>query len=334
MPEHTASERAASERATSDIGAEPLLIVLGPTAVGKESAGVYAALVLGAELIVADSVKPYRGLPIAAAAPPPEHASRVPHHLVGCLDPSERLHAARWVRWAEQAITDVRARRKIPLVVGGTALYLKALLFGLFDGPTADPELRAELRATEAEEPGTLHTRLRDLDPVAAERIHPNDLKRVVRALEVHAATGQPISEIQQQWVGAPRVAYRAVGIRRSREDLRTRIERRIAHMVERGLVDEIMARVEADDLGPTACEAIGVKELVPLVRDRLAGNAESPDALPTALEAIRAHTWQLARRQMNWWKRFPDVMWIDAAPDDDAQHLGARVAARLTDSA
>lgn len=305
----------------------PLPVLLGPTASGKESAAVHAAALLDAELIVADSVKPYRGLGIAAAAPPPLHAARVPHHLVGCLDPSERLHAARWVGLAEAAIDDVRARGRTPLVVGGTALYLKALLFGLFEGPAADHALRARLRADDEAAPGTLHARLRDVDPEAAARIHANDRKRLLRALEVHEKTGRPISEVQREWGGPPRVPYRAVGLRRSREDLRDRIRRRIDRMVGQGLVAEIAARVAAGDLGPTAREAIGVKELVPLIEE---GRQDDPDALAAALEAVRAHTWQLARRQATWWKRFPDVTWLDVVPDEPPASVGARVAAAL----
>ncbi len=305
----------------------PLLVLLGPTAGGKESAAVHAAPLLRAELIVADSVKPYRGLSIAAAAPPAEHAARVPHHLVGCLAPSERLHAARWSEMAQTAIAGVRSRGHVPLVVGGTALYLKALLFGLFAGPAADDELRARLRSEERAAPGTLHARLCHVDPVAAARIHANDVKRLLRALEVHEKTGRPISEVQREWDGEPRVPYRAVGLWRSREDLRDRIERRVARMIAEGLVTEIAVRVAAGDLGPTAAEAIGVKELVPLVR---AGTAGDPGALAAARESIRAHTWRLARRQTTWWKRFPGVTWLEVAPDESPQALGARVAAAL----
>ena len=307
--------------------APPLLVLLGPTASGKESSAVHAAPLLDAELIVADSVKPYRGLEIAAAAPPPAHAARVPHHLVGCLAPSERLHAARWVELAEGAIADVRARRRRPLLVGGTALYLKALLFGLFAGPAADHGLRERLRAEEEDAPGTLHARLAAVDPDAAARIHAHDLKRLLRALEVHEKTGRPISDVQREWGGAPRIPYRAVGLRRTREDLRDRIRRRIERMVEQGLVAEIEARVAAGDLGPTAREAIGVKELVPLIEQGLQHDAAE---LAHVLEAIRAHTWQLARRQGTWWKRFPDVTWLDVSEDETPEATGTRVAAAL----
>ncbi len=312
----------------------PLLVLLGPTASGKESAAVYAAAELNAELVVADSVKPYRGLEIAAAAPPPDHAARVPHHLVGVLDPRERLHAARWLTLAEEAFAGIRSRGRRPLVVGGTALYLKSLLFGMFDGPPADHVLRGRLREDEAAEPGTLHARLTSVDPVSAGRIHQNDTKRLVRALEVHAATGAPISDAQQEWDSGPRIAYRAVGLRRSREDLRGRIVRRIARMVADGLVEEVADRLAEDALGPTAAEAIGVKELLPELRRRAAGEAPDSKALAEAIESIRAHTWQLARRQNTWWRRFPGVTWLDMGPDESPADGGARVAAAFREDA
>jgi len=310
-----------------------LLIVLGPTAAGKESASVHAAEALDAELVMADSVKAYRGLEIAAAAPPPEHTARIPHHIVGCLDTRERLHVALWVEMAERAIADVRARGKTPLIVGGTALYLKALLFGLFDGPPADEALRERLRRDEARTPGSLHARLTDVDPAASERIHQNDLKRILRALEVYEKTGRPISDIQQEWGGAPRIPYRAVGLRRTREDLRARIERRIERMVDEGLLAEITERVAAGDLGPTAAEAIGVKELLDIARTRHSGEREEAATLAAALESVRAHTWQLARRQITWWKRFPDIHWLDVEPDETPAAVGARVAQALVAS-
>ncbi len=315
-----------------------LLVLLGPTASGKESSAIHAAEHMAAtglpgselprvELVVCDSVKPYRGLGIAAAAPPAAHVGRVPHHVVDCIDPREPLNAARWVALAEAAIADIRSRGLRPLVVGGTALYLKALLFGLFDGPPADPALRAELRAIEAATPGALHARLTSADPAAATRIHPHDLKRLLRALEVHAATGRPISEAQQQWTAGPRVAYRAVGLRRTREDLRDRIERRVRRMVDQGLLAEVAARQAEGALGPTAIEAIGVKELLPLVASAADVHAIPASELAAALESIRAHTWQLARRQINWWKHFPEVHWLDVAADESPAETGRRVA-------
>jgi tRNA dimethylallyltransferase len=233
---------------------------------------------------------------------------------------------------ARTACADIRARGRRPLVVGGTALYLKALLFGMFAGPAADAALRERLRADEAAAPGTLHARLQAVDPAAAARLHPNDLKRLVRALEVHEATGRPISEQQREWAGAPREPYVAVGLRRDPADLRRRIDARVARMAAAGLVDEVRAVVAADALGPTAGEMIGVKELVPALRREIETGTRDAAAIDAALAEIRQHTWVLARRQATWWRRFPGVTWLDVSPEETPEVTGRRVAEALSE--
>jgi tRNA dimethylallyltransferase len=305
----------------------PLFVVLGATAGGKEAAAVHAAEELGAEIVCADSAKPYRGLAIASAAPPEAHARRVPHHLAGSIDPSERLSAARWTEMARASIEEIRGNGRSPLVVGGTALYLKSLLFGMFAGPAADPELRERLRAEEAAAPGTLHARLSVVDPAAAAKLHANDVKRLLRALEVHEKTGRPISELQRQWSQEPREPFVAVGLRRDRADLRRRIDARVDRMAAAGLVDEIRALVAGEALGPTASEVIGVKELLPALRREIETGVRDEAAIASALADVKRHTWTLARRQATWWKQFPGTIWLDVSPDEAAEDTGARVA-------
>lgn len=304
---------------------EPLLVVLGPTASGKESTASWVAPHLNAELVVCDSVKPYRGLGIASAAPPPGHEAAVPHHLVGVVEPWEPLNAARWLELAERAIRRLRERGKRVVIAGGTALYLKSMLFGIFEGPAADRELRARLEREEERAPGSLHKRVRAIDPVTAGRVHAHDTKRLVRAIEVFEKTGRPISAQQAEWDAGPRLPYVAVGLRRERSDLVSRIDGRVERMVEAGLLDEIRALLEPGVLGPTAAEAIGVKELVPLLREEAASGVLDRDALEQALERVRIHTRQLSRHQTKWWRRFPGVHWIDVEPDDPREHIGAR---------
>jgi tRNA dimethylallyltransferase len=306
---------------------EPLLVLLGATASGKEAAAVHAAPELGAEIVCADSAKPYRGLGIAAAAPPAEHARAVPHHLVAVLDPAERLSAKRWAAMARETCAEIRSRGRRPLVVGGTALYLKSLLFGMFDGPEADPVLRARLRAEEEASPGALHARLAAVDAASAARLHRNDVKRLVRALEVHEKTGRPISELQREWTASPREPYAAVGLRRDPADLRRRIDARVARMATAGLVAEVRALVAAGGLGPTASEMIGVKELVPALRRETETGISDAAAIDAALAEIRQHTWILARRQATWWKQFPGVRWLDVSPEETPEVTGRRVA-------
>ncbi len=310
--------------------ARPLAVVTGCTASGKEAAAACAARILGAEIVCADSVKPYRGLGIAAAAPPvrPEGPR---HHLVAVLDPAERLDAAGWCRLATEAIAGIEARGARPLVVGGTALYLRAFLFGMFDGPPPDRNLRARLTAEDEASPGSAHVKLRRVDPASADRLHPNDRKRVVRALEVHALTGRPLSEVQNQWGGPPRVPYVGVGLRRGREDLRTRIDARIDRMLREGLVDEIRALAAPGRLGPTAVDAIGVKELLPALRRELETGTRDAAAIDAAVAAIRRNTWTFARRQQTWWRSFPGITWLDVAPGESPEHTGERIAALLS---
>lgn len=309
---------------------EPLLVLLGATASGKEAAAVHAAPLLGAEIVCADSAKPYRGLAVVSAAPPPSHAAAVPHHLVGVIEPTERLSAARWTEMALAACADVRARGRRPFVVGGTALYLKTLLFGIFEGPPADPELRARLRAEETASPGTLHARLERVDPTSAARLHRNDVKRLLRAVEVFETTGRPISGLQREWTAGPRAPYVAVGLRRDPLDLRRRIDARVDRMAVAGLLSEVAALAAPGNLGPTASELIGVKELLPALRREAETGARDEAAVAAALAEIKQHTWILARRQATWWKSFPDVRWLTVPAEESAEATGLRVADAL----
>jgi tRNA dimethylallyltransferase len=304
---------------------DTLLVLLGPTAGGKESAAFHAAPHLNAEIVVVDSVKPYRGLGITSAAPPPEHADAVPHHLVGVLDPAERMHAARWAALAENAVADILARGKRSLIVGGTALYLRALLFGMFEGPARDDALRERLAAEEEADPGALHRRLTLVDPETAARVHANDRKRLLRAIEVHELTGTPISALQRQ--DTPKRPFHAIGLRRTKEDLHRRIALRVDRMVAAGLLDELRELLPAGRLGPTAREAIGVKELLPALQLERESGVLDRAALAEALEQVKRNTRRLARHQTTWWKRFPDVTWLDVAPDEPASAVGTRVA-------
>jgi tRNA dimethylallyltransferase len=306
---------------------EPLLVLLGATASGKEAAAVHAAPLLEAEIVCADSAKPYRGLGIAAAAPPEAHAAAVPHHLVAVIDPLESLNAARWSALAREAIATIRSRGHRPLVVGGTALYLKALLFGMFDGPSADSELRARLRAEEVASPGSLHARLAAVDPSSAARLHRNDTKRLLRALEVHEKTGRSITDLQREWAAGPVEPYVAVGLRRDPVDLRRRIDARVDRMVAAGLVDEVRGLLSAGRLGPTACEMIGVKELVPALRAEVETRASDAAAIEAAITEVKQHSWVLARRQGTWWKGFPGIRWLEVSPEEGAGSIGERVA-------
>jgi len=303
--------------------ATTILLITGPTAGGKERLALAVAERLGGEIVSADSMKVYRGLDVGTAKPSPEARRRVPHHAIDVADPDETFSAARWLELAEAAIADIRARGRAPIVSGGTPLYLKALLEGLFEGPAADPALRRRLRA-EAGARGAdhLHARLARLDPEAAGRIHPNDLRRIVRALEVHEKTGRPISALQRQW-GERRPAYRPLllALRRSRDDLTRRITDRARRMLEAGLVDEVRALVgRCGDLARGPRQALGYAEVLAYLRGDLAE--------ADLQAAIVAHTRQFARRQMSWLRRFEGATWLDADPGAPSDALADRVVA------
>ena len=301
----------------------PILVITGPTASGKERLALAVAERLDGEIVSADSMKVYRGLDVGTAKPSLEDRRRVPHHAVDVADPGETFSAARWLELAEVAVADIRTRGRVPIVSGGTPFYLKALLEGLFEGPRADPALRRRLR-DEAEERGSghLHGCLARVDPEAAGRIHPNDLRRIVRALEVHEKTGRPISDLQRQW-GARRPAYRPllVALRRSRDDLTRRITERARGMLEAGLVEEVRGLLRQDgQLAKGPRQALGYAEVLAYLRGDLAED--------DLLDAVVAHTRQFARRQASWIRRFEGVTWLDAEPDTPTAVLTDRVVA------
>jgi len=302
-----------------------LWFLVGPTASGKTAVGLEVALAIGAEILSLDSMSLYRGMDIATAKPSAADRARVPHHLIDLAEPHEAFSTGRYLEAARAAIADVLARGRRPLFVGGTALYLKALTEGFFDGPPADWSLRSRLLA-EAEERGTaaLHERLKAVDPAAASRIHPNDLRRIVRALEVHQATGRPISEQQTQF-GSPSPTYRCVlaGIARERSDLYARINRRVDAMFDAGLVDEVRALLaRPGGISHAAAQFVGYREVIAHLRGEL--------SLAEAIEKVKSRTRRFARKQATWFRKFPQIRWVRAEPESSVADLAARVVAEL----
>lgn len=305
---------------------QTLFFLVGPTASGKTAVGIEVALRIGAEILSLDSMSLYRGMDIGTAKPSAAERARVPHHLIDIAEPHEAFSTGRYLEAAEAAIADVVSRGKRPLFVGGTALYLKALTEGFFRGPSANWALRNRLIA-EAEERGVpaLHERLRRVDPAAAARIHPNDLRRIVRALEVYEVTGRPISEQQSQWGTEPQAGRlcHIAGIRRERADLHERINRRVDAMFAAGLVEEVR-RLLADPRGVShaASQFVGYREVIAHLRGEL--------SLQEAIQKVKARTRQFAKRQLTWFRSFPQIRWVDARPCDEAGELAAHVIGAL----
>jgi len=295
----------------------PLTFIAGCTGSGKGSLGRELARRTGAEIVSLDSMKVYRRMDIGTAKPSAEVRREIPHHLIDVVEPAEDFSVARYVHLAEQAIVDIRSRNKPIFFVGGTPLYLKSLTEGLFEGPGADLEIRTRLQ-DEGRQYGsdTLHKRLSEVDPEAANRIHPNDLRRIVRALEVYELTGQPISELQAQWdQGRTRYDYVLIGLRRDREDQNHRTNARIHRMIDEGWVDEVRALLEEPvPLSTAASQALGYAEII----RHLAGKTSLADAV----EMIKINTRQFAKSQRTWFKRFREADWIDLKPDSTVESV------------
>lgn len=297
-----------------------MLVILGPTAAGKTAVAVEAAGKMNGEILSCDSMQIYRGMDIGTAKPSPEELACAPHHLVDIAEPEEKYDVARFLRDAEDALENIRSNGKKPIIVGGTPMYLKAFLFGIFDGPPADPALRERLR-TEADEIGTdkLWERMKGIDPEAGERIHPNDLRRIVRALEVYEKAGVPISTLQMEWEKErPRREAVLVGLSRPRDVLYGRIDDRVDAMFAAGLVGEV-ERLRGR-LGPTASRALGYREVL----DHLGGKMTLEDTVT----AVKNNTHNFVRKQMTWYRSLEDVAWIDVAEGEPADETGGKVMA------
>jgi tRNA dimethylallyltransferase len=284
-----------------------LLVVVGPTASGKTRLAVELAERLGGEVVSADSVQIYRHFDIGTGKPSPEERARVRHHLVDVLEPNEPMDAGRWAERAEVAIGDIRSHGRVPVVCGGSYLWIRALLFGLADAPHADPAVRERHRAL-AESAGraALHEKLAEVDPVSAERLSPNDFVRVSRALEVFELTGERLSAVQERHgFRDARHASKLVGIARSGPELDERIEHRARAMLAAGFVSEVERLVELGYGESRAMGSVGYRQ----IREALA-NGTAGD-LDNLADAIRRATRIFARRQRTWLRRAP-VEWLE----------------------
>ena len=277
------------------------LVLTGPTGSGKSAVALALAERLPGEIVAMDSMTLYRGMDVGTAKPTPADRARVRHHMVDVLDPWEAGNVAWWLDRAAAACADIRGRGCRPVFVGGTPFYLKALLCGLFDGPPSDPAVRRRLEAeAEAAGPAETHARLAAVDPVAAARLHPNDVRRVVRALEVWDLTGRPISGFQTTWDTLPAGGPPCAVLEWPRDDLYRRIDARVDAMLAAGWLDEVRRlQALARPLGPEASQALGYRELA----DFLAGTGP---AWADTVELIRTRTRQFAKRQLTWFRRLP----------------------------
>lgn len=296
--------------------------LIGPTASGKGSLAVELASRINAEIVSLDSAKIYRGMDIGTAKPGPDRRRGVPFHMLDVVAPDEHFSVADYMRMCADAERDIAARGGTVLYAGGTAMYYQALTRGLFDGPEADPALRAELLSRAATDGiAALYRELAAVDPTAAAKIHPNDRKRVVRAIEVHRLTGLPISSFQNQWKpdAPPPADVVTVGISRERADLYDRINRRVDKMIANGLIDEVRRlAAQYGSLAASPASAIGYRETFAW----LAGSGLTQEELT---EEIKKNTRRFAKRQLTWFRHFGEVRWVTVAADDSAAVVADR---------
>lgn len=277
--------------------------IVGPTASGKTALALELADLLPLEVISCDSQAVYRGMDVGTAKPTLEERSRVPHHLVDVAEVGEEFSVARYVELADAAIAQVRARGKLPLLVGGTGLYLRSLLYGLMEAPPKDEALRARL---EAQSPAALRERLLRVDPEAARRIPPRDLVRTVRALEVYELTGKTISDHHREHRRGPR--YRAVvlGVTPPRDELYRRVNERARRMVEEGLFEETRGLVTRRGARGRLYRTIGYREAL----EHLESGISAEEALARMQQAQRRY----AKRQLTWFRKM-EVRWLPWPP-------------------
>lgn len=295
----------------------PIPILLGPTASGKSAVALALAQRVGGEIVNADARCVYRGLDIGTAKPSPGEQKRVRHHLVDICDPDEVYNAQRFREQVARLLPQLLAEHKLPVLVGGSTLYVEALTVGLFEGVGANPGLRKTLDKTPLK---TLYGRLQHLDPQTASRLEPHDRVRITRALEVYDQNGTSISCLQRGARPLP-YTFRKFGLRLERSQLYARIDRRVERMLAAGLVEEAQQLSTRVRRGTPAYKTIGYRELF--------AHFEGRCTLDAAVDKIKQHTRNYAKRQLTWYRRYDDVVWLDAE-GEDATALAERVALAL----
>lgn len=293
----------------------------GPTAAGKTATALALAHRLNAEILSLDSMAIYRGMDIGTAKPTPDEQKQIPHHLIDVVDPHYEFSLADYVAAAQTAANEIVDRGKTVLFVGGTGLYLRGVLRGVFDGPAADWDFRRELESASAHQPENfLHERLRTVDPVAASRLHPRDHRRIIRAIEVHHITGQPLSAQQQHGpLPESKRPLNVFWISPPRDWLHERINRRVDQMIESGLVAEVGRLLAAPiPLSRSARQGLGYKEVI----DHLEGKG---DALEMG-DLIKRRTRQFAKRQHTWFRNLEECHAIEISGEESADQLAVQI--------
>jgi tRNA dimethylallyltransferase len=302
---------------------KPLLVIVGPTGVGKSDLAVEIALLLNGEVISADSMQIYKLMDIGTAKITRDEMHGVPHHLLSVVWPDQEFTVADYVNLADEAIKEVCERNRVPIVVGGTGLYVKALLEDyLFPDSGADWEFRKNMSSYAAEHGAeALHRRLADIDPITAERLHPNDIRRIIRALEVYENSGKPLSQqISRADITSRRYKSLQIGLNGPRELLYNRINSRVDEMLKMGLLDEVQALLAGGYANSIiSMQALGYKELI--------GYFNGDYDFSAAIELLKRDTRRYAKRQLSWFRRDKEVIWYDRTDYSDLQTLASKIA-------
>lgn len=288
---------------------QKIIIICGPTAAGKTKIGCELAKKFDGEIVSADSQLVWRGFDVGTAKPSPQEMDEIPHHLIDVADPKEHFDAARFVKLADAAISDITNREHIPIVVGGTGMYIRMLLHGVCKAPARDEKYRTELEE-EIEDIGlaALHERLAEIDPASANNISPNDHTRIVRALEIYHLTGRPASKLRHEHAFTEK-RYHAlkIGLRVSREELYNRINDRVDSMIDGGLIDEAKRLLDEYGQGIQPFSAVGYREILLHINGQM--------NLEEAIRLTKQNTRHLAKRQLTWFSVDSEIKWF--SPDN-----------------
>lgn len=292
-----------------------IIFIVGPSAVGKSEIGLSLAQGLNAEIICCDAMQVYREIAIASDKPSAKARAFVPHHLIDICSVTEDFNVARYRQLASLAIQDIQARGKTPVIVGGSGMYMSVLLDGIFEGVAVEEDLREELTEEQkAKGIGFLYGRLKALDQQAANKIHPNDTQRIIRALEVAISTGQSITKLQQKRDGLwGKMPVKIFGLRRPREELYQRVEIRVDEMFAKGIVEEIK-QIASLPLSSTGQKIIGIPEIM--------GYLKGEHDLERAKYLMKLNTRHYVKRQLTWFRREKRLTWIDIEPGQTATQV------------
>jgi len=298
-----------------------VLILLGPTGVGKTGASILLAKALNTEIISADSMQIYRHMDIGTAKPSKEERATVRHHMIDIVNPSEAYSTGKYIEAVVPIIEGLHKTERIPVVVGGTGLYIKAMTKGIFSGPSADWTLREYLLSMEKEENGSLYNYLKEIDPEAAEKITPNDTRRIIRALEVCLKSKETLSEMQKKLTRPLPYEFIKIGLSRERKELYNMIEERVDKMIIDGLVNEVKKAIEMignSEIPLPSMQAIGYKDIAMYLQGQI--------TLDEAIRLVKRGTKRYAKRQFTWFRKEEGIHWIDITGIDDGQEAFIRV--------